>query len=74
MIEAANTLNPASRGDTWYRIRFDSGKTGYLNADTLRSQIFVDMRYQDARADLSRFAIDGHAHCITSLSIWPRST
>src|SRR5260221_673532 len=31
-------------------------------------------RVDAGRQNLPQFAIDGHAHCITSLSIWPRST
>src|SRR5436309_1081124 len=31
-------------------------------------------RRDTCRGDLALLAIDGHAHCITSLSIWPRST
>ena len=50
-IEAANHTQPASRTQAWYRVRFDSGKVGYLNADTLRSQMFVEMRHQDTRPD-----------------------
>ena len=50
-IEAVNKITPESREDAWYRVRFDSGRTGYLNADTLRSQMFVEMRHQDARSD-----------------------
>ncbi|MGZ5227286.1 MAG: hypothetical protein ACXWCS_24260 [Burkholderiales bacterium] len=50
-IEAANDAQPASRTEAWYRVRFDSGKVGYLNADTLRSQVFVEMRHRDTRPD-----------------------
>jgi hypothetical protein len=50
-IEAASPVRPASRMDTWYRVRFSSGKVAYLNADTLRSQMFVEMRHQDTRTD-----------------------
>jgi hypothetical protein len=50
-IEAVNIERPASRADAWFRIRFESGKTGYLNADTLRSQVFVEMRHQNAQTD-----------------------
>jgi hypothetical protein len=53
-IEAVNTPRPLSRDDAWYRIRFDSGRTGYLNADTLRANLFVEIRYQGARPDFSR--------------------
>jgi hypothetical protein len=45
-IEAVNDPQPDSRSDAWYRVRFDSGKTGYLDADTLRRYIFVEMRHQ----------------------------
>jgi hypothetical protein len=50
-IEAVNKTTPESREEAWYRVRFDSGRTGYLNADTLRSQMFVEMRHQDVRSD-----------------------
>ena len=53
-IEAVNTATPASRNDGWYRIRFDSGKIGYLNADTLRSHLFVPIRYQNPRGEFSQ--------------------
>jgi hypothetical protein len=50
-IEAVNKSTPDSREEAWYRVRFNSGRTGYLNADTLRSQMFVEIRHQDARSD-----------------------
>jgi hypothetical protein len=50
-IEAVNKTRPESRTEAWYRVRFDSGRTGYLNADTLRSQMFVEMRHQDTPAE-----------------------
>ena len=53
-IEAVNTGAPASREHAWFRVRFESGKTGYLNADTLQSQMFIEMRYQDAQPDRLR--------------------
>src|ERR1700733_2374083 len=33
----------------------------------------AEQRIDAARGDLARFAVDGHAHCITSLSMVPRS-
>lgn len=53
-IEAVSTATPSSRADAWYRIRFESGKIGYLNADTLRSHIFVPIRYQNPSAGFSQ--------------------
>jgi hypothetical protein len=50
-IDAVNTMRPESRTDAWYHVRFDSGRTGYLNADTLRSQMFIEMRHQDTRPE-----------------------
>src|SRR5258708_21123937 len=35
---------------------------------------FAEQRIDAPREDFPLPAIDGHAHCITSLSIWPRST
>src|SRR5215212_7843129 len=35
---------------------------------------FAQERVDAAGNNFARFAVDGHAHCITSLSIWPRST
>src|SRR6516164_4646072 len=35
---------------------------------------FAEQRSDACRENFARLAVDGHAHRITSLSIWPRST
>src|SRR5260221_1633175 len=42
----------------------------------MRALIFelAQQRIDADRRNLPRLAIDDHAHCITSLSIWPRAT
>src|SRR5471032_3095204 len=42
----------------------------------MRALIFelAEQRVDPHRCDLARLAVDDHAHCITSLSITPRST
>src|SRR5258708_5888104 len=42
----------------------------------MRALIFelAQQRIDARRGDFPLLAIDAHAHCITSLSIWPRST
>jgi hypothetical protein len=53
-IEAVNTERPKSREETWFRVRFDSGRIAYLNADTLRAYLFVPLRYESGQLDTSR--------------------
>ena len=45
-IEGVSTAHPRAREQAWFRVRFESGRIGYLNADTLRSHLFVPMRHQ----------------------------
>ena len=54
VIEAAGSDRPVSRGALWFRVRFDSGRIAYLNADTLRTYLFVPLRYTPGQIDPSR--------------------
>jgi len=56
-----------------YEIHLGSWRRN-ANNEWLSYRELAEQRVDAGRNDLARLAVDGYAHCITSLSIWPRST